>query len=403
MKNKVEFKKYLKITLFISIILWFLYSFLHMYEYHIYTKNLNNKLVSITALIHEKYPNISNDDLIEVFNQTDKYSDIFKQYGIDIQKDPILLENRQDYFLLFIFNSCFFFITITILIVLFFLYNRKKDKKINEITSYIEAINRGDYSLHIDDISEDELSILKNEIYKTTIMLKENATHSIEDKKKLKCSLEDISHQLKTPLTSIFVMLDNLIDEPNMEKLIREDFLRDIKREMTNIHFLVQAILKLSMFDSNTILFIKKEVFLEDIVKEAIKNIESMCDLKNISINITSNTHPKIIGDFKWQVEAITNILKNCIEHSKNDSEILIFYTSNDVYASIQIEDFGGGIDKEDLPHIFERFYKGKNHTPNSIGIGLSLAKSIIEEDNGRIHVDTKASGTIFTIKYFHL
>ena len=274
------------------------------------------------------------------------------------------------------------------------LYDRRKDKEISEITKYIEEINRKNYSLKIDEISEDELSILKNEIYKTTVMLKESASNSLKDKVQLKESLEDISHQIKTPLTSILVILDNLIDDPNMEKDVRDDFIKDIKREVTNINFLVQSLLKLSKFDSNTIHFIKEDIFIKNIVDESIKNVAVACDLKNISILTEGNEKFKVNCDFMWEVEAITNIIKNCVEHSKENGKIIIGYEQNNVYSSITIQDFAGGIDKEDLPHIFQRFYKGKNASKDSVGIGLALAKTIIEKDN---------IGTKFIIKYFYL
>ena len=234
-------------------------------------------------------------------------------------------------------------------------------------------------------------------------MLKEAALNSNKDKLNLKKSLEDISHQLKTPLTSILVLLDNLIDEPDMDSSIRNDFIIDIKRNVININFLVQALLKLSKFDANTVHFIKKENDLEMIAKEAIKNVSTLCDLRNINIKLTTLENAKVVCDAKWQIEAITNIIKNAIEHSKDNSSIIINIDNNRVYSKIEVIDFGDGISKRDIKHIFERFYKGENATSNSIGIGLALAKTIIEEDKGTIAVESNESNTKFTIKYFKL
>ena len=233
--------------------------------------------------------------------------------------------------------------------------------------------------------------------------LKENADNSLKDKINLKKSLEDISHQLKTPLTSILVILDNLIDDEDMPKEVRQDFIRDIKREVSSINFLVQSILKLSKFDSNTIKFIKENILLKDIVKESVKNVSMLCDLKNVDIEVNGESKAKVNCDFMWEVEAVTNIIKNCVEHSNNESKIIVNYEQNNVYSSITIQDFAGGIDKKDLPHIFERFYKGKNASQDSVGIGLALAKTIIENDNGNINVETDNIGTKFIIKYFAL
>ena len=288
------------------------------------------------------------------------------------------------------------------MILIFLYFNKKKDKEINKITKCIEEINRRNYKLEIDDISEDELSILKNEIYKTTIMLKEAAENSNKEKLELKESLSDISHQLKTPLTSILIILDNIIDDPDMDKEVREDFVRDIKREINNISFLVQSILKLSKLDTNTINFIVENVKSEKLIKESIKNISMLSDLRNVNVKLKIKSNPVIKCDFKWQVEAISNILKNCIEHSNNNSNVIVSIEDNKVYSKITITDNGEGIDRDDLPHIFERFYKGKNATTDSIGIGLSLAKAIIEKDNGAINVESSNKGSSFIIKYFN-
>lgn len=401
MKNKIHLKKYLFLTFFITILFLILSLIINIYEYHIYTSHFNDKIGSIITTVKEKYPDISNEDIISILNSTESNTDFFKTYGIDITKEDVLLENNRYYHQFLILHVLFLVIVIFFLLLIFLRYDYKKDCEIKEITKYIEEINRKNYSLHIDEISEDELSILKNELYKTTIMLKESAENSLKDKVNLKKSLEDVSHQLKTPLTSILIILDNLIDDPDMDKETREEFIRDIKREITNINFLIQALLKLSKFDSNTIHFIKEKRLLNDIVIESIKNVSTLCDLKNIKINIKGRKNSSIECDFKWQVEAITNIIKNCIEHSKENSTIDIVYEENKVYSSIVIKDFGDGILKEDIPKIFERFYKGKNSSSDSIGIGLALSKTIIESNNGRISVDSDNTGTTFTIKYF--
>ena len=188
-----------------------------------------------------------------------------------------------------------------------------------------------------------------------------------------------------------------------MDENIRQDFIKDAKREISNINFLVQELLKLSKFDSNTIEFIKEDKSLTDIIKKSIKNVEVLCDLKNIKIVTKANDEAKINCDYMWEVEAITNILKNCVEHSKDNNKIIIEWDENNVYSIISIQDFAGGIDKKDLPHIFERFYKGKNSSNDSVGIGLALAKKIIEKDNGCINVETDKNGTKFVIKYFKI
>ena len=404
MKNKLRLKQYITSTLIVFICLFVMFLILNIYEYKTYTKNFNNKISAIVTLVKDRYPEITDKEIIEIINSNKQSDDsFFLKYGIDIDNKAVLLENDKSYHTFLIINMSFLIITIASLCILYFRYNYKRKNDIKDIIKYIEQINRRNYELEIDTISEDELSILKNEIYKTAVMLKEAALNSNKDKLNLKKSLEDISHQLKTPLTSILVLLDNLIDEPDMDFSIRNDFIIDIKRNVININFLVQALLKLSKFDANTVHFIKKENDLEMIVKEAIKNVSTLCDLRNINIKLNTLENAKVDCDAKWQIEAITNIIKNAIEHSKDNSSIIINIDNNRVYSKIEVIDFGDGISKRDIKHIFERFYKGANATSNSIGIGLALAKTIIEEDKGTIAVESNESNTKFTIKYFKL
>lgn len=404
MKNKIRLKQYFISTLIVAMCLFVLFLALNIYEYHTYTNNFNNKIGAIINVIKDKYPEITDKEIITILNSDDFESDdFFAKYGININNKSVLLNNDNDYHTFLIVNMSFLSLSIVILLIVFIRYNHKKENDIKEIIKCIEQINKKNYELQIDSMSEDELSILKNEIYKTTIMLKESAENSNKDKMNLKKSLEDISHQLKTPLTSILVMLDNIIEDPDMDINVRNDFVRDIKRNVVNINFLVQALLKLSKFDANTVHFIKKEYNLKNIVDESIKNVSTLCDLRNINIELTIKNDSKIMCDSKWQIEAITNILKNSIDHSKDNQKVIINVENNNVYSTVEIKDFGDGISKKDISHIFERFYKGENATSDSIGIGLALAKTIIEEDNGNISVESNKNGTKFTIKYFKL
>ena len=404
MKNKIELKKYIISTLIVFICLFILFLFLNIYEYKTYTKNFNNKISAIINVIKKDYPKITDKEIIKIINNdTLKTNDFFNKYGIDVNNKSILIKNDRDYRKFLAINLSFLTITVVILLIIYIRYNYKKEKDIKDIIKCIEQINKKNYEIQIDSISEDELSILKNEIYKTTIMLKEAAENSSKDKLNLKKSLEDISHQLKTPLTSILVMLDNIIEDSNMEEKIRNDFIVDIKRNVLNINFLVQSLLKLSKFDANTIHFVKQENDLKTIVEESIKNVSTLCDLRNINIKLNIKENSKIICDDKWQIEALTNIIKNAIEHSKNNSNIIINIENNNVYSMIEVIDFGEGIAKKDIKHIFERFYKCKNTKTDSIGIGLALAKTIIEEDKGTISVESNKLETKFIVKYYKI
>lgn len=402
MKNKIELKKMCITSCIVIIIFLITFSILIYKQYKTYTYNFNQKIAGIIDNVLEKYTDIEKREIVEILNSSDKTNnEILREYGIELDKDSVILENNTDFKKFIIIDINTLIVFILMLSIIFFKYNHSESKKINEITKYIEEINRGNYKLNIEENTEDELSILKNELYKITVMLKEVAENSQKDKTTLKDSLSDISHQIKTPITSILIMLDNILSDENMPEDIKKDFIKDIKREIINIKFLVESILKLSKIDSNSIKFIKKEVFIKDIINEAVKNVSMLSELKNIEIIVSGDDSIKTICDLKWQVEAITNILKNCIEHSYENRKIYINYNQNNMYTELKIEDNGTGIDAKDLPHIFERFYKGKNSSSDSVGIGLALSKSIIESNNGYIQVDSELNkGTTFIIKY---
>ncbi len=399
MKNKVKYKKAIILSIILTLVLLVIFILLNYLEYLEYTVNTNYKLNSIISSIKSQYPKVSDQEIIEIFNSKNN-QDYFLKYGILIDKDNVIKENTQVYYKYFLIETLILIIMIYLIIRVYLKYNKNKSKELLEIAKYLEEINNKNYTLNIEDYTEDELSILKSELYKVTVRLKEAAENSKQDKLELKTSLEDISHQLKTPLTSILIMLDNVIDNEDMPKSLREEFLRDIKREIFNINFLVQNILKLSKFESNTITFVKDKYNIKDIIEESIHNVVSISDLKNIKINILNKEDYYLLCDYHWEVEALTNILKNSLEYSYQNSEVAINYLDNKVYLKVDIINYGVMIKEEDLPHIFERFYT-KNNNKDSMGIGLSLSKKIIEKDNGSISVNSKDSKTIFTIKYF--
>ena len=403
LENKVHLKRFLLMSLIPIIVFLIIGNIFFFYQYQSYIQNYNSKIAVIVSLVEEEYPNIDRSELISILNSDDKVSeDIFSRYGIDVQKESIIIENDRLFSrFIIIYNILFIGLALSI-ILLYLKHENNQDKEIKRIVKCIKEINKKNYAINIEDNTEDELSILKNEIYKTTVMLKEMAESSKDDKLRLKDSLSDISHQLKTPLTSINIMLDNILDNPNMDADTKEKFIQSIKREVTNISNLATEILKLSKFDANVVRFENKEVLVKDIIKKAISNVEMMAEIKNVEIKVVFHDNVKLVCDLNWQVEAIINILKNCIEHSSENSFINIEVIDNKIYKEIIIKDSGEGIDKKDLLHIFERFYKGKNSSKDSVGIGLALAKKIIEMNNGSISVNSvKGKGTIFTIRYY--
>ena len=376
-------------------------------QYKTVTITLNEKIAEIMGKISESNPEIDSREIIEILNsaknteQYEKGQKELSKYGIEIDKinSIKLIENQMktNLKLNILIIVLFSILWMTIIV----LYLRKRDKKIKQITNYINQIKNKKYDLNIEENTEDELSNLKNELYKITIMLKEESEISKKDKENLKMSVEDISHQLKTPLTSITIMLDNLKDNPNMEEKTKQKFIFEISKQVEWINWLVISMLKLSKLDANVVQFYDEKINLNKFIGEIIKNLEIPIEVKNQKIIIDGNENVSFIGDYKWQQEAITNIIKNCIEHNANNGTIYINYEENSLFTKITIRDEGEGISKEDLKHIFERFYKGKNSSENSVGIGLALAKNIIEKNNGMINCKSELDkGTEFVINY---
>lgn len=395
MKNK---KKYSKLIMF-TLITFGMIILLNVMLYYQVNKNYNNKIVNIISTIKEKYPEIKDDEIFDIIKNNVKTNN-FNRYSFDLDGIVLIKENKTIFVSYFIILLFIYLIICLVYLTIIINNDKRKEKEINEVIKIIEEINNKNYSFKMKDINEEDLSLLKNEIYKTTIMLNEISEISKKDKKELEESLEDISHQLKTPLTSILIMIDTLLDDEDMDQNTREDFLRNMKREVMNINFLVKSILKLSRLDTNTVNFISKKESVKEIINEAILNVSLLSDLKNVKIE-TNLSDSLITCDYKWQIEALTNILKNSIEHSYENNKVLIESSENNAYVKITIKDFGTGIAKEDINHIFERFYKGKDSDYDSIGIGLALSKSIIEKQNGKISVESSDDGTTFTIKYF--
>lgn len=366
-------------------------------------KTSNDTINQLVNILLEKYPDVSEKEVAEILNNKTEYTDnseFLNKYGIYPEKDWVSYNNQGSYkYVILSVSVCIAFGLA--FAVLFLGYLKIQKKQTMDIAKRIERINLGDYSLQIDENSEDELSLIDNQIYRTTVKFREQAENSRKDKENLQKSLSDISHQLKTPLTSIIVMVENILDDDDMPLEIRREFLNDIKHNTNTISFLVQSLLKLSKLDAEAVKFRYEQVEVKSIVDECIKNTAVMAEI--LGVRLETDCNDIILNcDRKWLCEAITNIIKNCIEHSHNGN-IKITADQNKLYTKISIKDNGSGITKEDLPHIFERFYKGKNSSDDSVGIGLSLAKTIIEKQGGYISVSSELNkGSEFVIKFFN-
>ena len=395
MKNRFRNIIIIIIVLLVSLVTFSIYK---KNEYTEYTKNYNNKINYIVDYIKAN-TDLSDEEIIEMINNDTIDYNLLSKYSYDVEEVGVI-ENDDAYKKYFIIETSILLGTILLLVGTYILENIKKKNELKDIINLIDNINHHNYDIKMDSMKEDELSILKSEIYKTTIMLRSIADNSIKDKENLKKSLEDISHQLKTPLTSIMINLDNILDNPNMDEATRNSFIKKIKKEIYNIKNLVASILKLSQFDVNTIDFIRKDIKVSDLIDESIEKVSSLADLKNIKIQVKGNKKDTIYCDKMWEVEAISNIIKNALEYSEIDGSIDIEYMETKVYEKIVIKNYGSTISAEDQKHLFERFYKGSNSNSDSVGIGLALSKNIINNDNGNIYVESKDDVTEFTIKY---
>ncbi|MFD0710860.1 sensor histidine kinase [Paenibacillus sp. GCM10027626] len=281
------------------------------------------------------------------------------------------------------------------------LFTRWRYRELEKLSVYLREISSGNYSLDVRDNQEGELSILKNDIYKVTLMLSEQRSLLQQDKTKLTDAISDISHQLKTPLTSMTVMAD-LLSNPDLPSAKRTEFTRNIRIQLERIDWLVSSLLKLSKIDAKTIQFKKDRISVKKLVKKALEPVLIPMDIKEQTVSIEGDDNISFVGDFNWTTEAVINILKNGVEHTHEGGAIAISFSENALFTEIVIADNGKGIPKEDLPYIFKRFYKGKNASEGSIGIGLAMAYSIVASQNGVIDVSSdREQGTQFRIKFY--
>ena len=286
-----------------------------------------------------------------------------------------------------------------ILIALFSHYTVQRYAAIEAMDVYLTGVLAGRESTHPDDQEEGELSILRNDIYKAAGTLTHQKELLAGDKKRLAAAIADISHQLKTPLTSMMVMNDLLLGEDDPDR--RKVFLKTQSDQLDRMNWLIQTLLKLSKIDAGVVTMKQEKISSGELIAAAVKPFEIQMELMEMK-TVTAGDDLTIICDINWTIEALQNIIKNCYEHMGAGGVLKIETEDTNLFSRIRIIDSGCGITESDLPHIFERFYKGKNGGKDSVGIGLALSKAVIESQHGDILAESREGvGTQFDIRFY--
>lgn len=361
------------------------------------------RISAIFDAISAQYPDMGHGDWMQYLNATGNEEDgeaFLHQYGI-LQGDMPILQAQTAQKRFQITGTLVWILICIGILLIFICYQKQRNRKIQELVDYIHKIEHGIYRIEIEENDEGELSRLQNELYKITVMLRESSELAGQQKKALADSVSDISHQLKTPLTSCLVLLDNLSESENMTEETRRRFLSEITRQLTSVSWLVQVLLKLSRLDAGVVELKEEELSVSALIRSAVEKVGLLAEWKQIDIQVMGEEEPCIKGDRHWLEEALVNLIKNAIEHSPEDSEIRIQVEDNQVYTCIHVRDFGSGISYEDQKHIFERFYRSADAGEDSVGIGLALAQEIMKRQNGYLTVESEpGQGTTFYMKF---
>ncbi|WP_425533877.1 sensor histidine kinase [Terrisporobacter petrolearius] len=361
---------------------------------------------AIIGNILSKRPELEEDiiDIITQGNSKDNVDfgeKILSKYNynnnISLNNEPIINESIR-----YIFNINWMFLCIILIlfIILALSYFKKIYEDIKDMTDYVYNSSEGRRFEMKNRNQDGQIGLLKTELIKMTNILKEKVELLNNEKIFLNNTISDISHQLKTPMTSLVILNDLMYED--LPKQTKIEFLDKIKSQLNRMEWLVKSMLKLSKVEAKVIDFEKKEVKINELIKRSVAPSLIPMEIKNIELSISGDDNTSYIGDINWSSEAFVNIIKNCIEHTPQGGKINISYDENPIYCEVVIKDSGEGIDKKDLPHVFKRFYKGKASKEDSVGIGLAMSKSIIESQNGDIYVNSeKNEGTEFHI-IFH-
>lgn len=416
-KNKQAVKSLLLIgvVLVVSVVTYISWISWYTHKY----KNMENTYIRcIMENVINQYPDLDMEEIAIILNKSyselessttsEEFDSILRKNGITDNtfyiKDMSDIRNVN-----IIVSTSIIGVMSVLFIICFCMYLRRRKKDIFELQDYMDKISRGNYELEINDNSEDELSSLKNSLYKIMVYMKEQADSARIKKVMLAQSVSDISHQLKTPLTSTQVLLDNLNDNPDMDYSTRKKFIYEALNQVNGMSWMIVSMLKLSRIDAGVVEFNNENISINKIIEEAVGNLEVIAEIKNVNIekNIDNRNEDElnksdiyIKGDYNWNREALQNIIKNAIEHSNDKGNVKINITDNDVYTAVYITNRGEKLSDKQQKQIFERYYSEAKYEDNSMGIGLPLAKAVIEKQGGYISVESDDEETVFIVKY---
>lgn len=402
LKNK-ELKKLLVIEtlvfLFSILIGYGLYHFIDSKYKKEFIKN-NGYMISAIVNTHPELEEEVIDAILSGKGSFEEGRKILEKYGLDDNGTLNYLEQFHNLGKELMMDMILFVIGIFLLLTFsYLLFLKKQYQKIRELGEYMDGVMSGNDTIHIKDYEEGDFSTLKNDVYKLTIKLKEGRNQSLNDKKELEQILSDISHQIRTPLTSMYVIND-ILGKENLEPKVKSDFLEKNKKQLERIEWLVTSLLKMSRLDSGSVTLKLESTSMKKIIEIALEPLKIPIELKNIHFFIEGKDC-KVLLDPHWTVEVFVNVLKNAYEHTNEGGNITIQISENPLYTEVSINDTGCGIKKEELPHIFERFYTGSS-SKESIGIGLNMARKVMEKQNGEIYATSiEGEGTTFFIKFY--
>lgn len=298
---------------------------------------------------------------------------------------------------------------VSLLFIMNLFFRYRKEKQLEGMITYLMRLQDGLQLPELTKCGEGQIGILQSEIYKLVVLLQEQSNIATKEKNYLATMLSDISHQIKTPLTAITLMTD-LLMKPELSVEERLEFVAKIDKQVSKITWLIRNLLTLSQLEADVLKLKKERVMLSELIEKACQPLELLAEVKGVAIITDFNQGRRLsaldemfmICDETWTAEAVSNIVKNCIEHTSEGGEVRIAVTQHNFATNIIISDNGCGIAKDDLPHVFERFYKGRHGSKDSVGIGLAMARQIVLRQNGVISVDSEeGAGTTFHIKLY--